>query len=452
METAVLRKRPWLCTCLGAAATVVLVCVFGGASATSAAATGAPTRAVADLLDDISGAQVHFLYVVPADGADGQLDTNGQMEQSIVRIERWFVTHAENQGLRVDTYKGVPDITFVRLPHTDAQVGANPGYENNVIGADLVAAGFNNPAKVYAAFYEGHSTARCGGASSAALPNFGAMYLQAWPTGLPRPCRDAPGFGTGTDRPGYFEIALLHEVLHAIGFAPSCAPHVSNDVWRAHVNDSPTDLMYGPDATHTAGWNWSNAVLDFNRDDYYRAHIPGCLDLSDSAYLTPMHLYPLSVVTSGTGGRVTSSPAGTDCGSTCTYAFFEGTQVVLTASPEEGWFFGGWNGACTNPQGTCTVTMNGAKNVVATFFELSLPPPPKPACVVPNVRGKRLARAKKAISRRHCRVGRVTKAYSTGVKAGFVISQRPRAGKHLKNGAKIKLTLSRGRKPQDKHQ
>jgi hypothetical protein len=391
VETAVLRKRPWLCTCLGAAATVVLVCVFGGASATSAAATGAPTRAVADLLDDISGAQVHFLYVVPADGADGQLDTNGQMEQSIVRIERWFVTHAENQGLRVDTYKGVPDITFVRLPHTDAQVGANPGYENNVIGADLVAAGFNNPAKVYAAFYEGHSTARCGGASSAALPNFGAMYLQAWPTGLPRPCRDAPGFGTGTDRPGYFEIALLHEVLHAIGFAPSCAPHVSNDVWRAHVNDSPTDLMYGPDATHTAGWN-------------------------------------------------------------STYAFFEGTQVVLTASPEEGWFFGGWNGACTNPQGTCTVTMNGAKNVVATFFELSLPPPPKPACVVPNVRGKRLARAKKAISRRHCRVGRVTKAYSTGVKAGFVISQRPRAGKHLKNGAKIKLTLSRGRKPQDKHQ
>jgi hypothetical protein len=187
--------------------------------------------------------------------------------------------------LRIDTYHGVPDITFVRLPHSDAQATAVNPWPLWVIGEDLVAAGFNNPDKVYAAFYDGHSTWACGGAKSPALPKLAAMYLQAQPTNDPRPCRDAPGFGTGTDRPGYFEIGLLHEVLHTIGFSPHCAPHASVDGYGDHVDDSPTDLMYGPDAKSTAGWNWQNAVLDFNHDDYYRANIAGCSDLSNSPYL-----------------------------------------------------------------------------------------------------------------------------------------------------------------------
>ena len=43
-----------------------------------------------------------------------------------------------------------------------------------------------------------------------------------------------------------------------------------------------------PDATSPAGWNWSHAVLDFNRDDYYRANVPGCSDLSNSLYLASL--------------------------------------------------------------------------------------------------------------------------------------------------------------------
>ncbi len=195
-----------------------------GASGDSAAATTARDRAVTDMPDDISGPLVHFLYIVPADGADGQLDTNGVMEQSIARIERWFVRQAGSQGLRVDTYKGVPDITFVRLPHSGEQATATNPWPLWVIGEDLVAAGFNDQAKVYAALYDGPSTWACGGASSPALPKLGAMYIQAHPTNDPRPCRDAPGFGTGTDRPGYFEIGLLHEILHVIGFTSTVRP------------------------------------------------------------------------------------------------------------------------------------------------------------------------------------------------------------------------------------
>jgi List-Bact-rpt repeat protein len=337
-----------------AGAAVVVAGAFG-ASDRSVGAAAARDRAVTDMPDDISGPQVHFLYVVPSDGADGQLDTNGGMEQSITRIERWVVKQTGNQGLRVDTYNGVPDITFVRLPRSDGQLAATLYGPLWAIGEDLVAAGFNNSAKVYAALYDGHGTLACGGAKSPALPKLGAMFVQGWPTNDPRPCRDAPGFGTGTDRPGYFEIGLLHEILHVIGFAPSCAPHVTNDIWRDHVNDSPTDLMYARDATHTAGWNWANAVLDFNHDDYYRANVPGCPDLSNSPYLGALH--SVSVTVRGPGA-VISGPAGIDCPAACT-GMFQGS-VTLTATPSAGAAFRGWTGACSGTAATCVVTTEGA--------------------------------------------------------------------------------------------
>jgi hypothetical protein len=342
-----------------AAVAVLAVTSLYALSDDSAGAAIARDRAVTDLPDDIGGPQVHFLYVVPADGADGQLDTNGAFEQSVARIERWFVTHAQNQGLRVDTFNGIPDITFVRLPHSAAQATATNPWPLWVMGEDLVAAGFNNPAKVYAALYDGPSKWACGGASSPALPKLGAMYLQAQPTNDPRPCRDAPGFGTGTERPGYFEIGLLHEIMHVIGFSPRCAPHSSNSAFRDHVNDSPTDLMYGPDPVATAGWNWSNAVLDFNHDDYYRANIPGCPDLSNSPYVEALHT--VSVALRGPG-RVTSSPAGIDCPGTCTGMFQR--SVTLTAAPYDGAAFKGWTGGCS---GTDACVLAGEGSATASF-------------------------------------------------------------------------------------
>ena len=76
----------------------------------------------------------------------------------------------------------------------------------------------------------------------------------------------------------------------------------------------------------------------------------------------------LDVDKAGTGsGTVTSDPAGINCGEDCTQDYDDGTDVTLTATPGDNAEFTGWSGACTNATGTCTVTMDQAREVTATF-------------------------------------------------------------------------------------
>ena len=78
----------------------------------------------------------------------------------------------------------------------------------------------------------------------------------------------------------------------------------------------------------------------------------------------------LSVSKAGTGtGTVISSPAGINCGATCSASYSSGTSVSLTATADSGSTFNGWSGACTGT-GACTVTMDAAKSVTATFSVL----------------------------------------------------------------------------------
>lgn len=76
----------------------------------------------------------------------------------------------------------------------------------------------------------------------------------------------------------------------------------------------------------------------------------------------------LTLTKSGPGsGTVTSSPSGIDCGATCSASFNIGTVVNLTAAPNANATFSGWSGCDSTSGTTCTVTMNAAKNVTASF-------------------------------------------------------------------------------------
>ena len=69
--------------------------------------------------------------------------------------------------------------------------------------------------------------------------------------------------------------------------------------------------------------------------------------------------------------RIVSSPPGIDCGDVCSAEFEVGTVVTLTAIPDPGWNFAGWEGACQGNAG-CVVTVDAGKSVTASF---ALPPP-----------------------------------------------------------------------------
>ncbi|BDG03922.1 InlB B-repeat-containing protein [Anaeromyxobacter oryzae] len=76
------------------------------------------------------------------------------------------------------------------------------------------------------------------------------------------------------------------------------------------------------------------------------------------------------------GGKVTSKPAGIDCGAACGASFEDGTSVTLTATPDAGSTFGGWGGACSGT-GSCVVKLDKDVTVTATFTKTPPPPPAK---------------------------------------------------------------------------
>ncbi len=90
-------------------------------------------------------------------------------------------------------------------------------------------------------------------------------------------------------------------------------------------------------------------------------------------------------ITPPTNGKITSGTV-VNCGSgatetDCTENYASGTSVTLTATPVTGYVFGGWSGACTGTTNPCTLTMDSAKTVGATFNlatqSLSAPGNPK---------------------------------------------------------------------------
>jgi serine protease AprX len=145
----------------------------------------------------------------------------------------------------------------------------------------------------------------------------------------------------------------------------------------------------------------------------------------------------LTVTKAGKGtGTVTSSPAGISCGATCSAGFANGSSVTLTASAATGSTFAGWSGSGCSGKGTCTVTMSANRSVKATFAK---------TCTVPQLKGKLLAQARRAIIRARCSVGSVTGAYSGSVKKGRVVSQRPVASARRAAGVKVNLIVSKGK-------
>jgi PASTA domain len=180
----------------------------------------------------------------------------------------------------------------------------------------------------------------------------------------------------------------------------------------------------------------------------------GTLSVCNMAGSPPITLalaYSFSAPASAGGSQILSASVGT-----CTPVIWYpvGTQVTVIENVPTGFAVTGITiagGESTLSQsvpsaGLATVTI-GNGSAVLTFTTKAPGPPPAAACIVPSVIGLNLAAARQAVVRAHCRVGSVYRVYSSRIPKGGVSSVKPKRGTHLAHNAKVRLYVSRGRKP-----
>ncbi len=146
----------------------------------------------------------------------------------------------------------------------------------------------------------------------------------------------------------------------------SCSPTCEADF----EEDTEVTLTGSPGANSKAVvWTGCDSVNGENK----------CLVTMDEAKEVTatfdLEAHLLSVTKTGSGtGKVSSTPAGIDCGSgsECEELYEHGAVVTLSADPDPGSEFTGFSGACTGA--TCEVTMSSAKSVSANFDEESSAP------------------------------------------------------------------------------
>jgi hypothetical protein len=143
------------------------------------------------------------------------------------------------------------------------------------------------------------------------------------------------------------------------------------------VTSNPAGIDCGPDCQETYNSGTAVTLTATAAAGSYFANWTGACSGSSTCFV-PMNAnvtvgarfeqrFTLTLTKAGSGtGTVNSSPAGIACGATCQALFNAGTVVTLSASAASGSYFSNWTGACSGST-TCSVTMNAASTVGATF-------------------------------------------------------------------------------------
>lgn len=312
-------------------------------------------RASSDRQDEAVGPQIKPIYIVPADGTDHQYDTNGVLESVLWKSQDWLASKAHGLSLRIDTYQGEPDIGFLKLKRTSADITQAGTGGVNLIQQELHAAGLSsNPNKILLAFYDG---------TQGSHPNQPGLLCGAghWPPKTPGNTATANldprcGFNPNSEDFSYLDLVIPHEIFHTIGAVPESAPTYDGN---AHTTDA-ADMMYAKQQPTLQ--QVENLQVDPAKDDYWSMVIP---------YLHDNHPN-LAIDLSGEGSVSSSTPpnhyfSGPACEDDCIMVFQRGEQTTLQAFPDRFWQLKEWSGNGHIQGKELNLVMNSDQNVSAAF-------------------------------------------------------------------------------------
>lgn len=339
---------------------------------------GAPTAT--DRPDTAGGDEIHVVYAHPSDSPDRFAEVASSIAGDIRGINLWWRGQDRTRVPRWDMAEaagcggfGRLDISDVTLPHDTAYYNQSTTPKLTLLRSDLVAAGFDDPAKKYLVYYDqaaNATTSDCGAAYvSAQSGSYAGVFV------APNLESTVPGRGCGSIEPsaprgGYLAVVAAHELVNALGALDDSSspgpPHkCAGD--PLHVCDNSLDLLSPAPSAPSIG----KAILDFGHDDYY-AHSGTWWDVQDSPWLRHLNEPEYAVnVFVGTGGQtvVDTNQPGISCaaGPACTWTFAGGSALTLQATAASGYRLLGWTGCPGATGDTCTLTLNARARIAARF-------------------------------------------------------------------------------------
>ena len=223
-----------------------------------------PGRFFEDQPDVNDDYQIHFIYMLAADGKDREYDINGWIEKRIKTVNKKFLKMSaktkKSNGIghqfKLDmTKEGKLDVTFVRMNVLKKQLD-NTHAPESLVYRYLKEKGFDNPKKVYATFAgfnhrDGNDIGGEGG-----VP-YTVIFTPA-----------VKSYGQPD-----MDLVILHELFHTQGAAYACGKRTYEGT---HVKGS--DVL---------GKGILSTKIDSKNDTYYRHDIEGCPDLAKSVFVTP---------------------------------------------------------------------------------------------------------------------------------------------------------------------
>jgi List-Bact-rpt repeat protein len=337
------------------------------------------TSSSTDRPDIVGGDQIHVIYATPSDSPDRFLALASAIATDLNAINTWWKGQDPTRALRFDlagfscTGFGALDITDVKLAHDSAYYNVTTSPRLALLRADLVAAGFTDPAKKYLVYFDqaqpststdcgaAYVSSRTGGTEGYAGV-FIAPNLEG--SGTARGCGSIEASGV---RGGYLAVVAAHELINDLGALDTATPGPPHRCPGdpLHPCDSNLDVLAPNPSAATIG----AAILDYGHDDYY-AHSGTWWDVQDSPWLRHLDApeYALGV-TVGIGGASVAdlNQPSVSCTASCRWTWADGSQVNLSATAASGYVFERWTG-CPSVQGAiCTVSVGSSLKVGALF-------------------------------------------------------------------------------------